>query len=574
MATSTEVKDSVSGTVGHISPTCSNCIETGTTKAARSFCHECDLALCGTCEELHRKLASSHELEHYDNDESEADKDQSAIACSVHRKQEAGLFCEDHESLICLDCQEGEHSGCSVQTISDACDKIDVSMEMCKALDEMIEIEGRIEKIRREKQLKMNIYTAKYEERKYNIKTLRKKFINLFDRYEGEMEAKEATCKASLSSSIRIYGILSDKVKGEIQSLEDKHCKETSFQRLVSSKGVSKRINKELEEMCDTTASYNTTITEDKKLPSLLDQLSRLVHQDVTDSDEAQDEGNEDETTKSFLKLKSCTAIKTADPQVRSDKGQLWITGCCWLPDDNGIILCDYESKNKTLKILDKDMNITFTATCSGDPFDIALINEKSAVATFPCTKEIQFIEIKPGFKLKQKKNISFVGFGVGVKSQYIIVCGSESSTKGVKLLTLTGDDMSFIPYLGTGTPKKLCLGSSGNIYYTGGSGNDVYINCVTVDGHGIFSVSSQSLDCPAGIASDEEGNVLVCDENKRCVQIISSTGLCGNIVLTDSQYKPMAMCINRSFDLIIISWRNSASPYNSKLTLYRLKYD
>ena len=542
MATSTVVKDSVSGTVSHISPACSNCIETGTTKAARSFCHECDLALCGTCEGMHRKLASSHELEHYDNDASEVDKDQSAITCSVHRKQEVGLFCEDHEMFICLGCQEGEHSGCSVQTISDACDKIDVSTEICETQDKMIAIEGKIEKIRREKELKMNIYTAKYEERKNNIKTLRKKFNNVFDRYEGEMEAKEANCKASLSSSIRKYGTLSDQVKGEIQSLEDKHDKATLFQRLVSSKGVSKRINKELEEMCDTPASYNTTITEDKNLQSLLDQLSRLVHQDVTDSDEAQDEGNEDETTRSFLKLKSCTAIKTVDPQVRSDKGRLWITGCCWLPDDKGIVICDYGSMNKTLKILDKDMNVTFTATCSSDPFDIALINEKSAVVTLPCTKEIQFIEIKPGFKLKEKKNISFEGFGVGVHNQYIIVCVSESSTKGVKLLTLAGDDTSFIPYLGTRTPTKLCLGPGGSIYYTGGSGNDVYTNCVTVDGHGIFSVSSQSLNDPAGIVSDEEGNVLVCDESKKCVQIISSTGFCGNIVLTDSQYKPTAM--------------------------------
>ena len=35
MVTSAELKDSVSGPVGHISPICSNCIETCYTKAAR-----------------------------------------------------------------------------------------------------------------------------------------------------------------------------------------------------------------------------------------------------------------------------------------------------------------------------------------------------------------------------------------------------------------------------------------------------------------------------------------------------------------------------------------------------------
>ena len=114
MATSAEVMDSVSGTVGHISSICCNCIETGTTKAARCFCNECDLALCGTCEGMHRKVASSHDIEHYNDDASDVDKDQSVVGCSVQRRQKAALFCEDHALLICSASHEGEHSGCSV----------------------------------------------------------------------------------------------------------------------------------------------------------------------------------------------------------------------------------------------------------------------------------------------------------------------------------------------------------------------------------------------------------------------------------------------------------------------------
>ena len=190
MATSTEVKDSVTGAVGNISPICSNCIETGTSKTAKCFCHECDLALCRTCEPLHKKLAPSHEIKHYVNDASEGEEEQSAFTCSVHRSQEAGLFCEDHESLICLACQEGEHSRCSVQTISEACDKTDVSKERCETLDELMKTQEEARKLKRIKELKLAEYNAKIDDRRQAITSLRRKFSILFDRYETQLLLK------------------------------------------------------------------------------------------------------------------------------------------------------------------------------------------------------------------------------------------------------------------------------------------------------------------------------------------------------------------------------------------------
>ena len=581
MATANEVKPdySVSGAVGQNTPICSNCIETGASKTATCFCSECDLALCGTCETLHRKIASSHEIERYNNEGSEADQEQSRsiVRCSVHRGQEATLFCEDHDLIICPACKEDDHSGCSVQTISEACEKTDVSLEMCEALDKLTTLEGKIDNLRRAKQLKMNVFTTKFEERKDEIKTLRKKFSNVFDRYEGELESKQASCKANISSSLRKYDILSTKVNEAKHFLENSHNKETMFKQMIASKGVVKKVKEELAAHSETTITFETSITEDgpRHLPSLLVQMSKLTHQGVADPDEIQEDGNGDEQKRSFLKLKSCTNIKTVEPKVRGDKGEILITGCCWLPDDNGVVICDYETKNKTLKLLDKDLNVTFTAVCSSNPYDVALINESCAVVTLPETKEIQFIGIKPGFRFKEKKNINFIGYGVGVNGQYIFVCGfSLSSTRGVKLLTLTGEDAGFIRYQGTGNPYKLCLDTGGKIYHTGGSGDSMHVTSVTLDGHGLFSVSSEDLHEPLGIVCDKNGNVLVCDVNKKCVQVISSTGVCGNSVLTDKEYEPKAMCINKSCDRLIIAWRRASDPYNTKLTLYNLNYN
>ena len=389
------------------------------------------------------------------------------------------------------------------------------------------------------------------------------------------MKSKEATCVTSLSSSIRKLDIISDNVKGKIKWLEGKHDKESLFHQLLTSKDVSKRINEEMGEICAITTSFDVTITEDKTLPSLLDQLSGLVHQDVTDSEELLEKASEDYLKKKmFLKIKSCTVIKEKDPKVRSDKATLSITGCCWLPDNKGVIICDNSEGNQTIKVFDEDMNVKFTAKCSSRSYDVAFIDEKSAVVTLPCAKAIQYIEVKPGFMFKDMKKLNVSCRGVNVHGKKIFLCVDESSSvKGIKVLTLTGNDVSFIPHIGPGTPRKLCLHPDGKMYYTSGCGNDVLINCLTIDGHVLFSVSSNDLDFPAGITSDGDGNVLVCDENKKCVKVISSAGLCGDFVLTNTKYEPRAMCMNKSHDILAIAFKNINSPCDSKLTFYKLEY-
>ena len=53
---------------------------------------------------------------------------------------------------------------------------------------------------------------------------------------------------------------------------------------------------------------------------------------------------------------------------------------------------------------------------------------------------------------------------GVAVHGKNIFLCVYESLTvNGVQVVTLTGDDVSFIPHLGPGSFRHLCLNSDGN---------------------------------------------------------------------------------------------------------------
>ena len=122
------------------------------------------------------------------------------------------------------------------------------------------------------------------------------------------------------------------------------------------------------------------------------------MRQEIKDSDEIPFvETTGQPIKRSFLEMKSCVPIKETDPNVHSDNKEADIFGCCWLPDGNGLIVCDHE--NKALKLFDKDMHVKFTAICSSNPYDVCCIDKTTAVVTLHNTKEIQFVTVYPGLK-------------------------------------------------------------------------------------------------------------------------------------------------------------------------------
>lgn len=167
---------------------------------------------------------------------------------------------------------------------------------------------------------------------------------------------------------------------------------------------------------------------------------------------------------------------------------------------------------------------------------------------------------------------------GVCVHDKNIFVCidEPEPSKKGVKVLNLNGDPVSFIPHFGSGELRYLCPNVDGTrIYYNEGSGKDLFINCVTKDGYGIFSVSTTKLDFPRSIVHDESDDIMVCDDNNKCIQIVSADGIIENTLLIENRttYAPKSMCISKNYDCLIVTSHKASEPRDSKLTLYRLEY-
>ena len=322
-------------------PQCDNCRKAGVLKDAISFCSECDLHFCVVCDQLHGKIAPGHKMDIIESVDIVDERTKYAL-CFKHRKETAEYYCQSHESVICETCKLSEHASCAVQSITDACEGTNISKDMCDITEQLIKLQEATDKLKRDKQMALDAYQSDMGELSHNIKSLRRKFNNMFDRYDAQLESQKTTNVSNLSSSIRSCVWLSDQLKEQTKSVAEKQDgvnKKLLFQKLINAKHMCSEFTSAIEEIRRKRVRSDMSIKEDKNHQTLLDQLSKLVDNKVADSEEVVDsEAAEADTNKkmkekSFLNIKSWSIVKETDVRVRKDNDVTHITGCCWLPD-------------------------------------------------------------------------------------------------------------------------------------------------------------------------------------------------------------------------------------------------
>ena len=522
------------------------------------------------------------------------------VKCSEH-SMDAEYYCKDHNTVTCRDCSLFEHGACDNKYIPSYCGGVNIRQDVRETAGQLVKLQETAEETKRKKQIILGKYQSELEERKESMKSLRREFNTLFDRYDAQLESQGASVISGVSSCLNTCTGISDQLKEHIKSMEDdtvKLDKHTLLQKLICATDIGKMFKSQLDEMQGNKIKCDTVIMEAHNQKSLFGQLSSLVQPEVTDSEEVVEEVSkqkptpntffrkkkednimERSTNMSFQDISNCSEITEIDVRVRGDAYTPCITGCCYLSDGQ-VILCD--NYNKAVKILDQDMNIKVTAPCSSAPWDVDCIDDNSLVMTLPAAKSLQYISIKPGFKFKDTKKLNLQCFGIGVKNNKIFVCIDNWSVKGVKILTLKGDDLSFITHLGAGAPRYLCVSNNDRIYYSGNSGTFYagnpgyrpFVNCVTKDGHGIFSITSPNFNHPNSVVPDENGNILVSD--KKGIHVISSEGVYGRKLLEEKNtYEERSICYNRQTNCLIVTRNNCGllRLYSSTIVLLKLNF-
>ena len=545
---------------------CDACKLDGHTKEGKFYCCSCEDYLCSECESFHKKVkvTRSHEIvaadkiphKSYSQKQvmgySGKPKQDELCACNQHRDVE--YYCEEHVEVFCSLCKNVHHNRCSIATIDEMCSdrafpdnftstlkKVDLFIQKAQELEnknneasnklETMELScrGAVKEVR----MQMNLLLDKLEEKALNeLKIKEKEQSDLLK--EGE---------TTLNSTLHL--LISDKQRGDqvIQN-EDKR------QMFITCTKINK-----------TLPSYEATINlcQDKLIgPSLIFEKNRYI----TDLLEKLDSLGIINSNLSFTEVMNLNfmdaevkAHRIVDMKDVSDNLKPWIRGTVFLKNME-LLIADYH--NKRLTLFDPSVcSKLATIRCDASPWDIALVDNKYVLVSFPDVKELRYLHvnnIKFGQIIKLKESIK----GVTVMHDSIVVA-CKSREYAVLILDRSGT------ILHTVTTRQLeGLYSGPNRYYVAVSYKEdqVYIQadtniiCLTLTGEIICTYTDSALTGARGFALDCQDNLLVCCISSHNLHVFEHGGSKHKTLLSENDQipKPYAVAFRAKDGTLAVS--------------------
>ena len=108
-----------------VDPWCEPCLEDRKTKIdAVCFCQECNVFLCRSCLDSHKRLPILQDhtvLRGSRMPKSHTDKPVKYLECKLHAGNTNDHYCIEHSEMVCVECKKQDHLRCNNMTISDIC---------------------------------------------------------------------------------------------------------------------------------------------------------------------------------------------------------------------------------------------------------------------------------------------------------------------------------------------------------------------------------------------------------------------------------------------------------------------
>ena len=372
---------------------CTSCKGDGISNEVYSYCFNCDSLFCVNCDKFHSKFIKGHKVVYGDDmPEHENSEKNAFVPCALHSLENIDLYCKDHEVAMCNVCKHTSHRKCNVQNISSAFADFDVSKWRDEVSTQVMTLLGTADKIDASNQSWLEKVNEQTDETRNKIEYLRTEMNSVFDKYQQQINAQHsskidfATCNSQVCKSVSEH--LKNK-KDEMNSKKENQFKELLV--LIEMNKLCKEYTDALDEIKNHRVPSQYVLTEDDKIPSLVQQISDIAHRDIADSEEAVEEKTNTSQKKSFLNIKTCFSVQEEDAKMINDYGTPLITGCCFIPSGR-LAVCD--SSNKNVKFLDKDMKLFYSHSCSEAPCDVDCLNDRCIVVTLPAAKSIMRVSM------------------------------------------------------------------------------------------------------------------------------------------------------------------------------------
>ena len=255
-------------------------------------------------------------------------------------------------------------------------------------------------------------------------------------------------------------------------------------------------------------------------------------------------------------------SISKVNVKVANDKEVPRITACRVLSTGE-LFMCDHMNCN--IKLLNKSLKVSDSITlgCSR-PWDIAVVNDKTAIVTLPNDKQLQYVDLVPKLSLGSRMSTKQKCYGIVVVNELIyITCHGERDNPGgdIRVLDLRGNELKIIGVNRDGSqflryPYYIAANREGSKLYVTSFGTYKVI-CMSPSGDIVYKLHENDADIvsPHGVYVDSQDNLLVCSTHTGTIQVITANGTKHKTLLTsyDDVRKPMGITFCAADSTLIV---------------------
>ncbi|KAK3087461.1 hypothetical protein FSP39_006211 [Pinctada imbricata] len=530
--------------------TCGPCGRNGDRSDVTSWCKECRDGLCDKCTKVHNGMRIS--MDHSVLTKEEFMKHVALLQeqeepCPKHHGKTLDMFCLSDKELCCPNCIAEEHRRCDrVVSIGDAIkkSKLDKDPEFLSKNIELYQL--HIEAVvsdRSNKLVSLDEQRGKlldeFAQIRINIinhldkmeKTIKKEVNDIHAVETKELQEEIASSRrmmAAVSNAhelLRVTGIHGsnsrqmstiEKVKAECLWYEDSM---GQLRGKIQETEYAFELNETIETLLNKVKEFGKVSV--RRSPSKLPPFPNTMT-----LEKSIEQGRVFKSTLS-LKGRKVEFLKSADLRQDDDSNECWYTGATFLADGSLVLV---DRANKKLKLFSKTYRLLNSLTFSSKPWDVTVINETEVAVSLPEEHGIQLFSLANDFiSPTEYFSTDEACFGIKfVRGKFLALC-YDGRPPSLKIISSDGRELAAIASDDDGSPLfsrpiYVTSNTAGTIIYISDErrGN---ITTLTETSEHCFTYSTLEMNHAAGLTLDREGNLYVCRNHSKSVQVVSPEG-------------------------------------------------
>jgi tetrahydromethanopterin S-methyltransferase subunit G len=514
---------------------CEQCDKDDIRLPAFGYCVDCEVHLCQTCFNTHRrpkplrhhqlldKDHMPHKQNHSKSIKSTSGKKNGDLSkpCTKHTKEVIKFYCHDHNTLLCSVCVTLEHptTSCNVDYIPDISGQILNSTEFKETLKDIDKLTDKCCQIKKDLKQRIAKSTISLKDAIVEMDNFRKEINKRLDELEKEVKDIATTIQHDNNNKLETTETTCDDINKSLQASADtlKHLNTNKkTDQLFTELKIAQQLilhNESITKQLPTTNDVDEYTFESnhtlKKLLQNEKSFGTLIKKELKQPVEL--------TNKTVVPMKMSTP-KNINVKTSSDKYDCGITGIT-VSSQNQLFVAD--NKNKSIKMIDINNGAIKQLQLQLNPWDITMVTRDTLAVTLHCSETIQFISFSSK-SLSLKNKLKVGGYCHGISHHQGKLAVTFINPAKLQIMDLKGNIEITVEKDSNGDTIF-----SSPCYFTTNS-HSIYVSdnnkteIIWFNWQGEMIGRNVDIKNPRGISLLDDGSFFVSDELTNCIYRVS----------------------------------------------------